>query len=67
MQQARFQDAMKLVGSEFLERVHFYSDSWWPARELVINALNKRHEVFLFDLGPVNDKLGSQINSRFGL
>lgn len=36
---------MKLVGAEFKERVKFYSDSWWPARELIVSALNRRHEV----------------------
>ena len=41
----RFEQAMKLVGSEFTERVRFYRDVWWPARELVKTAINKRHEV----------------------
>ena len=36
---------MKLVGAEFKDRVDYYSQSWWPARELIVNALDKRHEV----------------------
>ena len=37
--------AMKMVGAEFLDRVDYYSTSWWPARTLVEEALEKRHEV----------------------
>jgi len=43
--QARFEAAMQLVGAEFSERVDYYGRSWWPARELVLNAISKRKEV----------------------
>lgn len=42
---ARFQKAMALVGAEFIDRVRFYSEVWWPARQLVKKALEQRHEV----------------------
>ncbi|PIK60614.1 putative UPF0160 protein MYG1, mitochondrial [Apostichopus japonicus] len=42
---ARFEKAMALVGSEFVDKVTFYSNSWWPARELVEDALNSRFEA----------------------
>jgi len=43
--QTRFEKAMSLIGAEFSECVDFYSKSWWPARELVLDAINKRKEV----------------------
>ena len=48
--QERFNKAMALVGSEFRDKVDYYSTSWWPARELVEKAINKRHEVRLIYL-----------------
>ena len=36
---------MKLVGTEFKDRVDYYNTSWWPAREHVVAALNKRSQV----------------------
>ena len=50
MFQARFHKAMELVGAEFIDRVKYYGTSWWPARELVVEAINKRESVsFNFD------------------
>ena len=46
----RFQQAMQLAGGEFMQRVKFYSDIWWPARELVEMALNKRFEVKIWSI-----------------
>ncbi|XP_022095011.1 UPF0160 protein MYG1, mitochondrial-like isoform X2 [Acanthaster planci] len=40
-----FQKAMELTGLEFLDRVNYYSNSWWPARELVESAIDRRFEV----------------------
>ena len=36
---------MSLVESEFIDRVKFYADVWWPARSLVEDAIEKRFEV----------------------
>jgi len=41
----RFHKAMSVVEAEFVDRVKYYSTAWWPARELVRTALEKRHEV----------------------
>ena len=41
----RFTQAMNLTGSEFLDKVKFYSDVWWPAREVVEKAIKSRFEV----------------------
>ena len=36
---------MSLVGSEFVDRVMFYANVWWPARALVSEAIEKRFKV----------------------
>lgn len=36
---------MELVGEEFEGRVNYLFDSWFPARELVQKAIEKRKEV----------------------
>ena len=36
---------MNLVGEEFEDKVSYYRDAWWPARELVEHAVEKRFEV----------------------
>ena len=36
---------MALTGSEFVDRVKYYSEAWWPARNLVEDAVAKRFEV----------------------
>lgn len=41
-----FVKAMKYVGEEFLDKIFYYSVSWWPAREIVGNAIKKRFEVY---------------------
>ena len=37
---------MSLVGSEFVDRINFYSNVWWPARSLVADAIEKRFETW---------------------
>ncbi|XP_014776093.1 MYG1 exonuclease isoform X1 [Octopus bimaculoides] len=41
----QFKKAMELVGSEFLERVTFYKNSWIPARKIVKQAIEERYEI----------------------
>ena len=36
---------MDLVRPEFVDRVRFYGDVWWPARSLVAEALERRFDV----------------------
>lgn len=40
-----FKNAMKMVGEEFLDRLEYYQSAWLPARAVVEEAVNKRHEV----------------------
>ncbi|CAH1983348.1 unnamed protein product [Acanthoscelides obtectus] len=40
-----FMKAVGMVGEEFTERVLEAANVWWPAREIVRNAIEKRHEV----------------------
>ncbi|VVC44683.1 Metal-dependent protein hydrolase,RNA polymerase II, heptapeptide repeat, eukaryotic [Cinara cedri] len=40
-----FEQAMKLVGSEFEENVQYAYHTWLPARSLVISALDKRFQT----------------------
>ena len=40
-----FHKAMALVWPEFLDRVEFYQNEWWPAREVVARALEKRFDL----------------------
>ena len=40
-----FYKAMDLVYPEFEDRIHFYNNVWWPAREIVAKALENRFEV----------------------
>jgi uncharacterized UPF0160 family protein len=42
---AGFQNALKLVGSEFLSRVHDYSSDWWESFAIVRAAVESRFEV----------------------
>lgn len=42
---SRFHDAMKLVGSEFVDRVKYYGNSWLSGRDLVKTALEHRFEI----------------------
>ncbi|XP_064634503.1 MYG1 exonuclease-like [Lineus longissimus] len=41
----RFTQAMRMVGEEFEDRIDYYATSWWPARTLVANAIQNRHNV----------------------
>ncbi len=41
----RFKRALDLVGEEFKERVSYYGNVWWPARQLVRNAIDSRFDV----------------------
>ncbi|XP_064899580.1 MYG1 exonuclease [Columba livia] len=43
--EAGFRRATELVGSEFLERLHYYHGAWLPARALVEEAVRKRFQV----------------------
>lgn len=36
---------MELVGSEFMDRVKYYKESWFPTRSLVYEAIEKRYDV----------------------
>ena len=40
-----FYKAMELVWPEFEERIKFYSQVWWPAREIVAKSLENRFNV----------------------
>lgn len=42
---AQFDQAMELVGGEFLGKVTDYRDTWLPAREIVQAAVKARHTV----------------------
>jgi uncharacterized UPF0160 family protein len=41
IEDARFELAMELVGTKFLERASYYATVWWPAREIVERAINR--------------------------
>ncbi|XP_067832930.1 UPF0160 protein MYG1, mitochondrial [Heptranchias perlo] len=41
-EEAGFTQALKLVGSEFMDRLEFYHKSWLPARALVEDAIRDR-------------------------
>lgn len=36
---------MSMTGSEFIDKVKYYSEAWWPARKIVEDAVAKRFEV----------------------
>lgn len=36
---------MRVVGEEFMDRVLYYKKAWLPARQLVVDAIEKRMEV----------------------
>ena len=37
---------MSLVEAEFVDRVQFYANVWWPARSIVADAMEKRFEIY---------------------
>ena len=41
----RFKKGIELVGHEFKDRVNYYGRVWWPAREMLQKAIDKRFEV----------------------
>lgn len=43
--QAQFEKAKKLVGSELLDKITYYIEAWWPAREFVQQAIDQRFNV----------------------
>lgn len=68
-----FYKAMELVGKEFVDRLKYLYKSWWPARDLVKDAISKRFEVdssgmiISFDLGcPWKEHLFS-LEKEFGI
>ncbi|PRP88546.1 UPF0160 protein MYG1, mitochondrial-like [Planoprotostelium fungivorum] len=42
---ASFVKAMNLTGEEFTEKVNYFANSWFPAREIVESAFDKREQV----------------------
>merc|ERR1712113_1323773 len=42
---ARFHKAMALTGTEFREKVEALARCWWPARAIVVEALEERSNV----------------------
>ncbi|EJT50954.1 GAMM1 protein [Trichosporon asahii var. asahii CBS 2479] len=42
---ARFAVASKTTGDEFLQQLDYFANAWLPARDVVKEALEKRHEV----------------------
>ncbi|ESO91565.1 hypothetical protein LOTGIDRAFT_122169 [Lottia gigantea] len=54
-----FEKAMELTGSELMERINYYKNTWLPARDIVLTAFNNRHnvdpsgEVMCFEKGGV--------------
>lgn len=43
--QEQFEKAKAMVGNEFTDKVIYYAKSWWQAREIVQNAVDKRFDV----------------------
>lgn len=41
----RFEKAMKYVGEEFLDKLFYYVESWWPARTIVSKAICNRLNI----------------------
>jgi hypothetical protein len=41
----QFSKAMALTGSEFLSHLDSLKGAWWPARSIVIEALDKRFDI----------------------
>lgn len=40
-----FNSAMDLVGNEFLDRINYFTQSFWPARKIVKDAIDNRFNV----------------------
>ncbi|CAG2118766.1 unnamed protein product, partial [Medioppia subpectinata] len=41
----QFLKGIELVGHEFKDRVHYYGEVWWPARQLLQSAIDSRLDV----------------------
>ena len=52
--QGHFDEAVKLVESEFVEMVKYYYDDWWPAKLVVERAVKERKKV---SCSRIKDKL----------
>lgn len=52
---SKFKEAMQMMGGEFLREVSFYGNVWWPLRQNVLTAVDKRFDVdpsgMIIDLG----------------
>lgn len=44
-EQAQFEKAKQLAGTEFIDSVMYFATVWWPARAIVGDALKKRFEL----------------------
>ena len=47
--QGKFLQAMELTGSELVEKIRFYYESWLPARTIVERAIEERFQVRAFE------------------
>ena len=52
--QDHFDEAVELVGSEFVEMVKYYTDDWWSAKHEVERAVKERKKV---SCSRIKDKL----------
>ena len=41
----KFMEGIELVGQEFRDKVHYYGEVWWPARQHVQSAIEERLDV----------------------
>ncbi|KZS21034.1 UPF0160 protein MYG1, mitochondrial [Daphnia magna] len=41
----KFNKGMELAKEEFLDKINYFSKCWWPARKLVVNAIEGRFSV----------------------
>jgi len=44
-EEKQFEKALDMVGSEFEQRIKYYALVWWPARSIVVNAINDRFKI----------------------
>ncbi|CAG0884232.1 unnamed protein product, partial [Darwinula stevensoni] len=40
-----FLEAMEIAGREFMERIRYYGEVWWPARDILLKAVETRFQV----------------------
>ena len=41
----KFNNALSVVDNEFKYKICYYMHHWWPARKIVINAINNRFDI----------------------